>query len=134
MGELAYLTSKPEGREWIAIQVFFLAATKIYSVFFAGGKKVSPMEFSARMTARLVCGLFCGVFTYFVAAISFGLIISSPMLSEVCMLLVGYVYFVTMGVFSLFRQDFLSVLESEESDCDEDEVFFELYYPRLEGN
>jgi hypothetical protein len=84
------------------------------------------------MTARLVCGLFCGVFTFFFAAVSFGLIISSPMLSEVSMLLVGYVYFVTMGVFSLFRQDFLRVLESQESNCEDDEVFFELYYPRLE--
>ena len=132
MGELAYLTSRTEGREWIAIQIFVLAGTKVYSVFFAGGKKVTPMEFSARMTARLVCGLFCGVFTYFFAAVSLRLVISYPMLSEVCMLLVGYVYFVSMGVFPLFKQDFLRLLVSEKPDCGENEIIYELYYPRLE--
>ncbi|MCK5843619.1 MAG: hypothetical protein KAG97_02855 [Victivallales bacterium] len=133
MAELAYLTSKPEGREWIAIQIFILAGTKIYSVFFAEGRKVSPMEFSARMTVRLICGLVCGVFTCFFAIIILGFVISTQMLSEVSMLLVGYVYFITMGVFSLFKQDFFRILESKGPDDGDEEMIYELYYPRQEN-
>jgi hypothetical protein len=134
MGELAYLTSIAEGRAWIPMQLVILSGSKVYSVFFTGDKKVKAKQFYAQMTARLVCGLFCGVFTYFVAAIPLSLIFSSQMLSEVCMLLVGYVYFIMMGICTLFKQDILYLLESQDKEFEEtgEEMILEVCYPRLE--
>lgn len=135
MVELAFLTSIAEGRKWIPLQLFILAAGKIYSVFFTGEQKVKPIAFVSKMTARLVGGLFCGIFTYFFAAIVFGLLLNPKMLSEMCMLLAGYVFFVMFGIYSLYKQDFLSFLGGPSNVQKHDtaqKMICEIWYPRIE--
>ena len=134
MVELAFLTSIAEGRKWIPLQLFILTATKVYAVFFSGAQKVKPIAFCAKLTARLVGGLFFGLFTYFIAAITIGLLLNPPMLSEICMLLVGYVFFAMMGIYTLFKQDFLYILGAPFKNDHEDdkEMICEICYPRVE--
>lgn len=135
MLELAFFTSRAEGRKWIPLELGFLTAFKIYTVFFSGEKKVKPKFFVYRMTSRLVGGSFFGLFAYFFMLIPVGLLLNPGMLSEICMLLVGYVFFVMMGVFTFYKQDFLPMLDPPSSfkNFDQDEeMICEIWYPRLE--
>lgn len=135
IGELAFLTSMAEGRKWIPVQLFILIATKVYAVFFSGEKKVKPLSFCARLTARLTSGLFCGIFTYFFTAITVGLLLNPEMLSELSMLLAGYVFFVMMGIYTLYKQDFLYSLGPPANFIEKNsnqEMIMEIWYPRIE--
>lgn len=135
MGELAYFSSLETGRQWIPLQLVILAGSKVYIVFFSGEKKVKPMTFVSRMTARLAGGLFCGIFTYIFAALAVGLLLNPQMLGEIAMLLVGYVFFVMMGIFSIYKQDFLLALDPPSNIAEHDqyeEMICEVWYPRME--
>jgi hypothetical protein len=134
MMTLAYFSSMEKGRSWIPLTLFILIGTKVYSIFFSGEKKVKAMAFCARLTARLVGGLFCGIFTYFFAAVALGLLLTPDLLSELSMLLVGYVYFTILGLYSIYKQDLLYILGApfpHEGETDE-EMICEIWYPRLE--
>jgi len=132
MLELAFLTSIAEGRKWIPLQLFMLIAIKVYTVFFFSEEKITPIAFCAKLTARLLGGVFFGVFTYFIAVIAVGLLLNKAMLSEISMLLVGYVFFVMMGTYTLFKQDFLYMILPPLKQSDDKKMICEICYPRLE--